>query len=67
MQIDYQKFFIACAKSKMNVGTAIEKAGLSNFVLSKIKHEQNLNALTVGKLAEALNVSVEELLILKRP
>lgn len=65
MLIDYQKFFVACAKSKITASAAIEKAGLSSFILTKIKKGKNVTTITVGKLAEALNVPVEELLIFK--
>ncbi len=65
MIIDYQKFFIACAKAKITASAAVEKAGLSSFILTKIKKGNNVTALTVGKLAEALNISVEDLLNLK--
>lgn len=65
MLIDYQKFFIACARAEITATAAIEKAGLSSFILTKIKHGNNVTTLTVGKLAKALNVPVEELVVFK--
>ena len=59
MLIDYQKFFIACAKAEITATAAIEKAGLSSFILTKIKHGNNVTTLTV------LNVPVEELVVFK--
>lgn len=66
MRISYQKFFIACAKSKMTMSSAIEKAMLSSIILNKIKHGKNVNAATAGKLAAALGVPVEDLLDLEQ-
>lgn len=66
MRISYQKFFIACAKSKMTMSAAMEKASLSSIILSKIKHGKNVNAVTAGKLAVALGLPVEELLDLEQ-
>lgn len=66
MRIDYQKFFIACAKAQMTMSTAIAKAELSNFVLHRIKQGKNVNALTAGKLSSVLGVPVENLLELKK-
>ncbi len=66
MRIDYQKFFIACAKAQMTMTSAIATAGLSNFLLHRIKQGKNVNALTVGKLSIVLGVPVESLLELKR-
>lgn len=62
MRINYQKFFIACATAKMTMSAVVEKAGVSCFVLSRIKQGKNVNAATAGKLAAALGVPVEELL-----
>lgn len=66
MRINYQKFFIACAKSKMTMSAAVEKAAVSCFVLSSIKQGKNVNAVTAGKLAAALGVPVEDLLDLEQ-
>nr|DAW24639.1 MAG TPA: LAMBDA REPRESSOR (TRIPLE MUTANT)/DNA COMPLEX-DNA COMPLEX, DOUBLE HELIX, TRANSCRIPTION-DNA.1A [Caudoviricetes sp.] len=66
MRINYQKFFIACATAKMTMSAAVEKANISCFILSRIKHGKNVNAATAGKLAAALGVPVEELLDLER-
>ena len=65
MKINYQKFFIACAQSKMTMSVAVEKAGLSCRVLSRIKQGENVNALTAGKLADALGVPATDLLDLE--
>ena len=66
MRINYQNFFIACAKSKITMSAAIKKAALSSLILNKIKHGKNVNAATAGKLAAALGVPVEELLDLEQ-
>ncbi len=66
MRINYQKFFIACAKANMTMSAAVEKAGVSCFILSSIKHGKNVNAATAGKLAAALGVPVEDLLDLEQ-
>lgn len=65
MKINYQKFFIACAKSKITMVAAVEKAGLSSFVLSRVKQGKNVQAATAGKLADALGVPVTDLLDLE--
>lgn len=66
MRINYQKFFIACAKAGLKVTDAVKRAGCKIAVLSSIKHGKNVNAATAGKLAAALGVPVEELLDLER-
>lgn len=50
----------------MTMSAAVEKAGLSCFVLSRIKQGGNVNALTAGKLARALGVPVTDLLDLEQ-
>ena len=62
MKIDYRKLFIACANANMNVTQAINKANCSSVILHRVKNGKNVNALTAGKLAQALGVSVESLL-----
>lgn len=62
MKINYEKFFIACARAKTTMTQAVNDAGLATGVLSKIKHQNSVNALTVGKLAAVLNVDAAELL-----
>lgn len=62
MKINYEKFFIACARAEMTMTAVVNKTGLSCFVLSRIKQGKNVNAATAGKLAAALGVPVEELL-----
>ena len=62
MKINYQKFFIACARAKTTMTEAVKKARLSRLILHRIKQGKNVNAATAGKLAAALGVPVEELL-----
>ena len=50
----------------MTMSAAIKKAALSSLILNKIKHGKNVNATTVGKLAAALGVPVEDLLDLEQ-
>ena len=62
MKISDRKFSIACAVLSVTKSAVVEKAGISCRVLSNIKAGKNLNALTVGKLANALGIPVENLL-----
>ena len=67
MIIDKQKFLVACAKAKLTcTAVVVKKARLSSYILTKIKQGKNLNTVTIGKLAEALNVPVEELVVFEK-
>lgn len=65
MKINYLKFFIACAQSEITMKAAVERAGLSAFVLGSIKRGKSVQAATAGKLAKALGVPVTDLLDLE--
>lgn len=62
MKIDLKKFFVACAKNKETMLKIVKKAGLSIAVLRSIKKGKCLSTVTIGKLADVLGVSVEELI-----
>lgn len=63
MIISYRKFLVACANRVLNATAVVNKAGCSKMVLHRIKQGKNLNAATAGKLAVALGVPVESLLV----
>lgn len=60
--IDKKRFFMARTKAGLTNKELCKKAGFSHKVTDKIAAGKNVHALTVGRLAEALNVSVEYLL-----
>ena len=62
MILSYRKFSIACANNCLNISSAFKKADVNIAALTKIKNGKNVNALTAGKLAQALGVSGESLL-----
>lgn len=61
-KVDAQHFFIARAKAQLTVKELCKKAEVSHKIPDKIVEGRNLQAVTIGKLAKALNVSVEYLL-----
>lgn len=62
MIIDKVKFFIMCAKQKKNMKEVIADAGLSTMVMNNINAGRSSKAVTVGKLADALQCQPDELL-----
>ena len=64
MRLDYRKLFLAMANAGMSDTDLCEKSGVSRPALTKIKKgAQSPRPNTVGKLARALGVAVEELMI----
>lgn len=60
--IDKKRFFAARAEVGLTNKELCKKAGFSHTVTDNIAAGKSVHALTVGRLAEALNVSVEYLL-----
>ncbi len=61
-RIDVKKLFALCASKQMTVRELAEIAKCSTATLMRACKNKPLRALTVGKLAAALNVDVTELL-----
>lgn len=59
MFIDVKKFNLALAEKQLTKKAVIEKAGLSPVILTSINKGRKLQPLTVGRLAQALGVSVK--------
>lgn len=62
MIVDKVRFFVLCAKRKKNVTKIVAEAGLSSVVLKSINAGKPSTAVTVGKLATALQCQPEDLL-----
>lgn len=60
--IDKKRLFMARANAGLTNKELCKKAGFSHAVTDKIAAGKSVHALTVGRLAEALNVSVDYLL-----
>ena len=62
MNIDVQTLLIEMAKAKMYIKELSEKSEVCRGTIAAIKKGSEVKPETVGKIAEALGVSVEELL-----
>ena len=60
--IDKKRLFMARAKAGLTNKELCKKAGFSHRVTDNIAAGKSVHALTAGRLAEALNISVEYLL-----
>lgn len=62
MKIDRQKFEMALANSCMTLGDLSKRSGISTFTITRLRSCVETKPVTVGKIAKALGVSVEELI-----
>ncbi|MFA6941915.1 MAG: helix-turn-helix transcriptional regulator [Clostridiaceae bacterium] len=63
LKIDHDKFLLALAKAKLTTTKLKTKSGVGRNTISKIMNGgANVRPDSIGKIAEALNVSVEELI-----
>lgn len=62
MKIDKKKFDIALANACMSFTDLSKKSNVSQFTISKLRTNPNANPSTIGKIAKALGVGVEELI-----
>lgn len=62
MKVNSKKFEIIMANACMTFSDLSKKSGISQFTIARIKSGTNANPATIGKIAKALNVSVEELI-----
>lgn len=60
--IDQRRYYIARANAGLANKDLIKKAGISQKVIDRIGSGKWVQAVTVGKIAKALGVSVEYLL-----
>lgn len=61
-KISYEKFLLALARSEMTTSQLNERSGVCRSTISKIMNgETTVRPSTVGKLAKALNVTVEQI------
>lgn len=62
MQINKEKLQLAMANACMNISELSQKADISRFSLNAYSNgTRNPKPVTVGKIAKALNVKVEDL------
>lgn len=61
-QINQQRFYIARANAGLTNKELLEKAGINHKVCDRISAGKWVQAVTAGKLAKALGVSVEYLI-----
>ena len=62
MKINFAKLEVAMANACISIGELSKKANLNYSTLTRIKSGKNANPSTVGKIAKALGVRVEELI-----
>lgn len=62
MKINLMKLNVAMAKACITINELSNKSNLNYSTLTRIKSGTNANPATIGKIAKALNVSVEELI-----
>ena len=62
MKIDNQKFEIAMAKACLTSSDLSKISGVSAFTISRIQTNNEMLPSTIGKIAKALEVPVEELI-----
>lgn len=61
MRINKERYDLARAKACLSQADVI-RSGLSKGTVSAIQHDKDFNPDTVGRIAKALNVSVEYLI-----
>ena len=62
MKISNEKLEIAMANECITRNELAKKSGVAEITLSKIKIKQSMKPATIGKIAKALNVKVEDLI-----
>lgn len=61
MIIEKSKLEILMARNELRSGDLIKSAGISMDTLNRARKSQHLQPFTVGKIANALKVSIEDL------
>jgi len=61
MIIEKSKLEILMAKKELRSGDLIKSAGISMDTLNRARKNRHLQPFTVGKIAKALDVSIEDL------
>ncbi len=63
MKIDKEKLQIAMGNAKMTINQLALKSGISRIsILAYMNNTRNPKPITVGKIADVLNVKVEDLI-----
>lgn len=63
IELDISKLLLFQAKACLNINELSEKAKISRYTLSKIiNQKRNASPKTIGLLAKALNVTVDDLI-----
>ncbi len=65
MRIDPDKLFLRCAELEITERQALAKAGVAPDLLSRIRKGSRIQAPTLAKLAKALDVRPQDLVVLE--
>lgn len=66
VQIDLDLLLMTMAKQKLNCSSLSKVSGVSRETISKIKKSAFCRPDIVGKIADALGLPVEELIVIKK-
>ncbi len=62
MRLDNKKLLLLLAMKNMSIAEVVEKSGLSRGTVSAVKAGKSCTYITIGKLAKALDVPVQDLI-----
>lgn len=62
LSLDQKKFTIALAKAEMNLSDLARTIGVTRAAVGHYLKSDSIRPVTAGKIARALNVSVEDLI-----
>lgn len=65
MRIDPNKLFLRCAEMEVTERQAMQKAGVSVNLISKIRNGHRIQAITLAKLAKALDCRPQDLVMME--
>ena len=64
--ISYKKLWKLLIDRNMKKSDLIRQADISNYVLSKMSHNENVNAETLAKICKALNCGFDDIMEIER-
>ena len=60
--ITYKKLWKLLIDREMKKSDLMRKAGISNYVMNKLNHGENVNAETLAKICKALNCGFDDIM-----